>query len=179
MPLEKTSLQRRFVQTFSAVIVEKQTPDGWVIQSSTGSESSLDQQINDWVLKEDILLLEVKPLLHVEVDDDRVIAHAPRRVRTLLYVVTYHRLTEAGPSEQKAIAPAIVRDGCKAPSIKVIRKDAAGQRYDYIMAGAFGVPEGEKLHPMDAEPAPVPLLSPDFDIRSFGDIFSREEVAQK
>jgi hypothetical protein len=44
-----------------------------------------------------------------------------------------------------------------------------------VMAGLFGVPEGAPLSEGDNEPAPAPMLSPDFTILTYSDLFKPGE----
>lgn len=67
--------------------------------------------------------------------------------------------------------PVPLIEGAKAPTIYVTRTDATGKRPAQAMAGIFPVPEGTKLSMDDSEPAPIPLFSPDFDLRRYRHVF--------
>lgn len=105
-------------------------------------------------------LVSVSPALNVEylqpIQSRRVL-----RTYTVVYEVDEAAAQEASDNSMELIE--LRRKTMTVPHVMVFRGDM-DNKPDLCMAGIFGVPEGWKLGPEDKQPAPLPVLSPDFDI---------------
>lgn len=60
----------------------------------------------------------------------------------------------------------------RAPTMSVVRVGKGGERVPVeLMAGVFPVEEGQPLHPDDQQAAPIPFLTPDSNLKRYGELF--------
>lgn len=164
----------RYVQSFYERFTE----------SRLGSESEwepdnrphpIDKQLNDWVDNEGALIVDIKEECSTEYLNEN------HRMHYVKYLVVYTASSatvedDHKPTQAITAPPVPIKAGAKAPTVVVIQKDSKGSRQASAMAGLFGVPEGYRFGADDTEPAPVPIFSPDFDIRKYADLFGNVEA---
>jgi hypothetical protein len=110
-----------------------------------------------------LVIKEVHPSCKFDVSDDGHVM-----VCTLVYVVLYQLLSgyKHDVMARPGTPPLWARG---TPCIEAVDENT-GRRL-LVMAGLFGVPEGSPLATDDDEPAPRPLLSPDFTLLMYSDLF--------
>jgi hypothetical protein len=146
----------------------------------------MDFQINRWANEHDLLLIDVK--FTQESTSPRIVKEGNtevwERVTTNTYVVLYEACNPesfdyehtAGSEERAPAMP--LKEGAKAPTVEITAVERGVSRPAMAMAGIFGVPEGYKLNPGDEEPAPIPLFSPNLDLKSYGKLFGNVGIVE-
>ena len=100
-----------------------------------------------------------------------------QRTITTTCAVTYQGVAPTAPTSAEAKSEAFNEPplppapDAKAPTVEVMMIQDGRRCKAYAMAGIFGVPEGMKLHPDDNKPAPVPVFSPDLDLKTLAGYF--------
>lgn len=168
-----------FVHTFVEQYTEEQTlPDEpWTTRMREGS---IDKQINDFVSREKALIVGLTPLpdeLSAAMNDP-VNAGTKIRLRTIRYVLVFAKTAES-PDSGETDMPIPLKKNATAPTVEATRMIGKEKRAVQAMAGVFGVPEGDKLHPDDDELAPVTLLSPDFEVWKYEGLFGNIKAPAK
>ena len=122
-----------------------------------------DEQITEWLEANPAYQLET-----VQVDTQiQTIQNEQYLLRT--YAVLYFLKEGVVKVPAEKVIPLI--KGAVAPTIVAKRSAPDGVRSVQVMAGMFVAVEGDKFHPDDEQPAPVPLFSPEFDPRIYADHF--------
>lgn len=116
-----------------------------------GASATMDADINRWLDEEGVVLDQLLP-----VEGGILVRFSPAEK-----VSKGSKVGPPVPLIEKAIAP----------TVDVVRKFTDGARPAQAMAGIFGVTEGSKLSMEDSDLAPVPVFSPDFDIKAYADFF--------
>lgn len=157
---------RRFVRTFFETIleVESELSGEWV---ATGTRSNnIDTQINAFANSNaGVRIIDVK-------NSESVYPHttdASQRHHNLTYAVIYEAEREAVDYEPEQVVP--LHAGASAPTIEAYATEGGVKKKFQIMCGVFPGREGFKLHPGDAQIAPAPVFSPDFDLNQLNKHF--------
>jgi hypothetical protein len=126
-------------------------------------DQSIDRQIDEWSGGSPVSVKEVHPNCKFDVSEDNC-----TMICTLVYAVVYQLM----PGYKKDV---MARPGKLplwargTPCIEAM--DGISGQPITVMAGIFGVPEGAPLAIDDDEPAPKPMLSPDFVLLTYSDLF--------
>lgn len=172
-------LAKQYARIFSETYIERRRGNGGWTHFAPKGRVPVDFQINRWANEKNVLLLDVK--LTMDQTDPRLVKEGTtevwERAVSCQYVVLYRPLTpeifeyESLASEENKAAPLPMKEGALAPTVEITAVEGGTSRAAYAMAGVFGVPEGFKLTPDDDEPAPLPLFSPDLDLKVYGKLF--------
>jgi hypothetical protein len=144
------------------------------------SSDTVAQQVNQWSEQAGIHDYEVASTGSNWSPVETLPDGSRQRTFTTACVVKYlppEGLTEAGSEHVEEVIsnvtepPLPILPQAKAPTVEVQMIQGGRRCKAFAMAGIFGVPEGMKLHPDDEKPAPVPLFSPDFDLKTVKDYF--------
>lgn len=172
-------LAKQYTRIFSETYIERRRGNGGWMHFAPKGRTPVDFQINRWANEKNVLLLDVK--LTTDQTDPRLVKEGTTDVweRTISYqyVILYRPLTpeafeyEHVATEEEKALPMPMKDGALAPTVEITAVEGGTSRPAYAMAGVFGVPEGFKFATDDDEPAPLPLFSPDLDLKVYGKLF--------
>jgi len=97
-------------------------------------------------------------------------------VCVLVYTAVYQLLS--GYTKDTVAAPGTLPLWARGTPCVEALDEVSGQPIT-VMAGLFGVPEGAPLSADDNEPAPKPMMSPDFMLLSYRDLFKPGDEGDK
>lgn len=130
-------------------------------------ERSVDRQIDEWSRHSPITVVEIHPNCKFDTSADGCVMTC-----TLVYSVIYQ--LQPGYTKSEMAKPGKLPFWARGtPCIDAVDENTG--RPVRVMAGMFGVPEGAPLSEIDDEPAPMPLLSPDFSLLTYSDLYNPYE----
>lgn len=165
-------LHRNYVKTFTEHTVERRRS---LYAWSPTEESKIDKDLNDWVFEKCVCITDIRTT--DEVTDNKLVKVGGEEVwerqRLTKYVVLYQPIGEFDyeGAHPKVVSETPLQEGAKSPAFEVIIEDTGGIRKAFVMAGVFGVPEGQKYSMEDTEIALTPLFSPDLQLSKYKGLF--------
>jgi hypothetical protein len=162
MNVSGSCLTHTFVESF--VLTRENARSSWMPRPRT---NPVDRQLDEWCKNRPLVVKAIHPSTQFHTSDDGLAL-----VCTLVYAVVY----ELRAGFRKDVMP---RPGKlplwarRTPCVEAVDENT-GQSI-LVMAGMFGVPEGAPFGREDSEPAPSPLLSPDFALIQYGELFKPHE----
>ncbi len=170
------------VKTFSESYFRSRpsSTEPWVDQERP---NHIDRQIQEWVEQERPWILEVQPLRALMDGEPLLQEHRMLQSVELLYVVLYEadraepEVREVREDKEEEELPEIpLKAGAVSPTVQAVRTLKKKRHNVSVMAGVFGVPEGDKLHPEDSEPAPAVVLAPGWNWPYGAELFGNVET---
>ena len=155
-------LSHTFVESF--VLSRVDTQSAWI---SRPRDKPIERSIEDWSKGHPLQINEIHPTCRFDVSGDGL-----AMVCTLVHTVVYQLYD--GYSQQHMAKPGKLPLWARSIPCTEAVDENTGQAV-FVMAGMFGVPEGAPLSREDNEPAPQPLLSPDFVLIQYGELFKPYE----
>lgn len=155
------------MRTFSELYTE--TLDNATNEWVPDRKNAIDKQINEWLSEAHVSIDNITA--HERIENEFESDKRRKRWRSIAYVVLYSAPQEPEAKSEKEAPEIPLKLGAGAPTVEVIKIEGGVKRRAQAMAGIFGVPEGDRLHPVDNEPAPVPVFSPDCDLTPYVDYF--------
>ena len=126
-------------------------------------DKTVDYQIDEWSGGKPLSIKEIHPNCKFDVSPDGC-----TMVCLLVYTAVYQLLSEY--QKDTMVRPGTLPLWARGiPCIEAVDENTG--RPITVMAGIFGVPEGLPLAVDDEEPAPPPLMSPDFVLLTYSDLF--------
>lgn len=126
-------------------------------------DASVDHQIDAWSGGKPVIVKKIQPSCKFDTSEDGC-----TMVCTLVYTAVY-RLMDGYQKDEMPRPGKLPLWARGTPCIEAIDENSG--RSLLVMAGIFGVPEGAPLATDDNEPAPAPLMSPDFTLLTYSDLF--------
>ena len=162
MNVSGSCLSRTFIESFLLTRESARLP--WMPRPRS---TPVDRQIDEWCKGRPLTVKAIHPSTQFHVSDDGLTL-----VCTLVYTVVY----ELRAGYCKDVMPRPGKSPLwarRTPCVEAVDENT-GQAI-LVMAGMFGVPEGAPFGREDSEPAPPPLLSPDFALIQYGELFKPHE----
>lgn len=129
-------------------------------------DKPIDWEIENWQQRKRLASMEITPFTRYDLSEDKLTL-----ICVLTYVIVYS--FEAGARQSTMARPGYKPLWARGTPRVPVEDLETGRRL-MAMAGMFPVEEGARFHKDDTRPAPIVLLSPDFEILRYTDLFEME-----